>query len=78
MKPVDELALWLDQERLLKFHLTDNDPLLLELVTHDLGELRVNLIYNETPELRAEYNEMYMMLVELLDLRIDKFARGIR
>lgn len=78
MKPVEELELWLDQERLLKFHLADNDPLLLELVTHELGELRVNLIYNETPELRKEYNEMYMMLVELLDLRIDKFARGIR
>ena len=78
MKPVEELKIWLEQESILQFHMADNDPLLLEMVVAELGDLRVNLIHNETPELRAEYNEMYNTLVALLDLRIDKFARGIR
>lgn len=78
MKTVEELKIWLEQEQVLQFHLAGNDSLLLEMATIELADMRVALIHNETPELRAEYTELYKTLTDLLNLRVNKYARGIR
>lgn len=76
MKTVEELKCWLDLERLTTNHLTANDSLLLEIATIELAEMRVDLINSE--ERREEYTTLYKTLTELLALRVDKYARGIR
>ena len=78
MTTVEELTLWLDQERLLKFHLTENDPLLLEIATHELAEMRIQLLDNPPEELWVDYREMYAALTDLLLLRAQKFGAGIK
>jgi hypothetical protein len=78
MKTVEELKIWLEQEQILQFHLSGNDSLLLEMATIELADMRVALIHNETPELRVEYTDLYKTLTDLLALRVDKFARGLR
>lgn len=66
----------MDLERLTTNHLTANDSLLLEIATIELAEMRVDLINSE--ERREEYTTLYKTLTELLALRVDKYARGIR
>ena len=78
MSTLNELNLWLDQERLLKFHLTENDPLLLEIATHELAEMRIQLLDNPPEELWVEYRKLYAALTDLLLLRAQKFGAGIK
>jgi hypothetical protein len=78
MKTVEELKIWLEQESILQSALAGNDSLLLEMATIELADMRIALIHNETPELRVEYTELYKTLTDLLALRVDKFARGLR
>ena len=74
MSTIEELKIWLDLER-VNTKLCANDPLLLEIATAELAELRSGLINSE--EHRAEYTDMYKTLTDLLYLRVDKFARGM-
>jgi hypothetical protein len=69
---LDEVNIWMEHELANPNQLMENDPLLLELVSLRLYELRLRLIEDETPELREEYNQLYTSLVNLLTYRINK------
>jgi hypothetical protein len=71
MKLLEELEIWLAAENATNV-LLPNDSDLLDRVTVELGEMRCEILHNDSPELFTEYKTLYAALCSVLETRIRK------
>ena len=68
---LNELRIWADAERATSVLLKD-DPDLLDRVTLTLGDMRMAILNDNSPQLFKDYKELYHAMCEVLTIRIQK------